>query len=80
MIPACPSIFARKEHHRAVLGKQSRHFLGPVVVDVVAISPLQAADRVDVFQLADAVFQRGKTRFQIRHLSHSPPIHLHGNL
>ena len=57
----------------AILGKQVRNFIGAVEVDVVAVSPVQPADRGHVFQRGDALFQRSQPRLGIAHLD-SPSI------
>src|SRR5580658_9252551 len=51
------SIFAREEHHRAVLGEQLHHVLGAIEVDVVPIGPMQTANGVEVLELPDTMLQ-----------------------
>jgi hypothetical protein len=60
-------VLAAEEHHHAVLGEQVRDLLGQVEVDVVAVGPVQAADRVHVLELADAVLERGQPLVHITH-------------
>ncbi len=60
-------IFAREEHDAAVLGEEAGGLLRAVIVDIIAISPLQAADGVDVLELRDLRLQGGQTRFNLRH-------------
>ena len=62
-----PAVFAGEEHHRAVLREELHHVLGAVEVDVIAVGPVQTADGVDVLELADAMLERRKPCFEIRH-------------
>ena len=62
-----PTVFAGEEHDRAVLGEELDHVLGAVEVDVVAVGPVQAADGVDVLELADAMLEGREPCFEIRH-------------
>ena len=63
------AVFAGEEHDGAVPGEELHHVLGAVEVDVVAIGPVQAADGVDVLELADAMFQGCEPCFEIDHES-----------
>ncbi len=62
-------VFARQEHDRAIARKQFGHIVGPVEIDVIAIGPVQPADRVQILQFADTVFERIEacSKIQFRH-------------
>jgi hypothetical protein len=52
-----PAVLAGQKYDRTVPRKQLDHVLGTVEVDVVAVGPMQAADGVQVFELADAMLE-----------------------
>ena len=65
-------VFARKEHHSAILREEAGDFFGPIIVDIIAIGHLQAADGVQILKFADTVFERGKARCDFSHGSPRP--------
>src|SRR6185437_7098029 len=60
-------VFAGKEHHRAILGEQVCDLVRAVEIDVVAISPVQAADGLDILQHAHFLLELGKAGFDVTH-------------
>ena len=61
------AVLSGEEHRGTVAGEELHHILGAVEIDVVAIGPMQAADGVDVLELADAMFQRCEPCLEFRH-------------